>query len=139
MKTGDLMITFQKLAALVTVTLFFIVLSTFLVTITSNMSNPDWFIFIIVILFALFVGEFWKFLNGRRIIWDYLMRRDKWLFILNMVILMGSIAWPLKMGLPFFTSVLYFSIGYISTWAILFLFGSREAKKHLLWPNPTKE
>lgn len=133
------MITFRKLATFVTVTLFFIVLSTLLVTITSNTSNPNWLIFIIVILVALFVSEFWKFLNRKKIIWDYLVRRDKWLFVLNMVILLGSIAWPLKMGLPFFTSVFYFSIGYISTWAIFFLFGSREAKKHLLWPNPTKE
>lgn len=113
----------------------FVVMSVVLQKTTSNITNPDWIIFIIIMLVALYLADVWKYMSGQEITWDSLTRRDKLLFSIGIAILLFCIGWPMKMGFSFTAGLVCFLVGFILVWIFISFFGSQVAKKHWLWPK----
>lgn len=94
--------------------------------------NYVWFGLLFGILCTLFLTERGKIVKGEEFFWGNFTVSDKFIYSLDIIILLTSVLYPIKENLSIGILLLYLLTGIILTWAITGVFGSKRVKRKIL-------
>lgn len=93
---------------------------------TNN--NLVWLGLLIGLLFMLFLNERIKLLRGEELFWMNFTSRDKFIYCLDLVILLTSLLYPIKEGFSITMIFVILLAGMIFAWLLTYLFATDKVK-----------
>ena len=105
------------------------------ITILGTLTNHNyiWLGLLVGVLCMLFLIERVKVSRGEELFWNNFTVSDKFIYSLDMIILLASLLYPIKEGFSIKILVLILPVGLILTWAITSVFGSENIKREILF------
>ncbi len=102
--------------------------------ILGALTNHDyvWLGLLFGILCMLLLTERVKIVKDEDFFWSNFTASDKFIYSLDMIILLTSVLYPIKENLSIATLLLYLLTGFILTWVITGVFGSKRVKRKIL-------